>query len=197
MERYYAIELSNDVYPGMEKYYGFSDMDISFLCAIESLLTNTTIDRIFTRELCKVAHKGKDYFYHYYKNKRALIDHLTQKICQFLASQLRVEDGKVLIDLDEEKILFMLTWSELFPGFRKIVVSQMKTDRKSYATEEFLLLSCGLSWEQVNRFIIVRYGIKGAIDSWLFSSMQTNRGIKESAIYLANEIKSLTDWINR
>ena len=196
MKQQFAITLSNDIYPNMQKYYGFSDRDISFLCAIESLLMDTKLERINTRDLCKEAKRGKDALYSNYRSKDGLIDFLVSKICKFLASLWRVEDGRVFIDMDEEIIQFMLTWSELLPNFRKIVIWKMETDKSFYSEEEDLLKNSELSLRRKNKFIIARYGIKGAIDSWLYSSKRTDQGISESARFFANEIESLTDWIN-
>ena len=150
MERYFAVELSNDIYPNMKKYYGFSDRDISFLCAIEFLLTDTKLEKINTRDLCRVAHKGKDTLYSNYRSKTGLIDFLVSKICRFLASLWRIENGRVFIDMNEEIIRFMLTWSELLPNFRKIVIGKMETNKSFYLGEEVLLTNSELSHRQVN-----------------------------------------------
>ena len=98
--------------------------------------------------------------------------------------------------MDTETITFLLTWAEMFTNFRKMILQHMESNTEFYKAEKKQLTEGRLDQVQMNRFVFIRYGIKGAIDSWLHSGKRNYSGIEETAKFIVREIKSLEKWVN-
>ena len=196
MKHDYAVLISQEQIEDLKDYYNFEEPDIAFMCALEDFLERKTIEKVNARELIAAAHRSKDTFYKLYGSKKKMVDKPCQKVCDFWGSLWTIENGKIVGRVDAKVFTFLLTWAELFTNFRKMILQQMEGNREFFQAEKSSLTKGKLEYMQMNRFIFVRYGLKGAIDSWLHSEKRTFAGLNETAEFITREIKSLEKWVN-
>ena len=196
MKHDYAVLITQKMIEDLQNYYNFEDPDIAFMCALEDFLEKKTIEKVNARALIAAAHRSKDTFYKLYGSKKKMVDKLCQKVCDFWGSLWTIENGKIVGRVDAKVVAFLLTWAELFTNFRKMILQHMEGNIEFYQAEKSHLTEGQLDQKQMNRFVFIRYGIKGAIDSWLHSEKRNFGGLDETAEFIAREIKSLEKWVN-